>query len=60
MLNVDLFVFAILFRGGIYPVDLDGRVIFDFEALAAVVADLIWVEIADLAFHAVIAFLCFV
>lgn len=47
----------IVVRVGIYPIDFDRGEIFDLKAFSAVIADLVGVEVADLAFHAVIAIL---
>lgn len=45
----------ILFGVGIDLFDLDRGIVFDLKAFSAVVAYLIGIKIADLAFHAVIA-----
>lgn len=50
----------IVVRVGIYPIDFDRGEIFNLKAFSAVIADLVEVEVADLAFHAVIAIFCFV
>lgn len=50
----------IVVRVGIYPIYFDRGEIFDLKAFSAVIADLVGVEVADLAFHAVIAIFCFV
>ena len=50
----------VIFRVSIYPIDLDRCEIFDIETLPAVVADLIGIEVADLALHAVVAVLRFI
>lgn len=45
----------VLFRIGIYLFDLDRGIILDVQAFSAIIADLVGVEVADLAFHAIIA-----
>ena len=53
-----LLVFAfVFFRIGIDFIDLDRGILSDIEAFAAVIADLVWIEVADLAFHTAVAFL---
>ena len=60
MLIPKKLVFVVVLRVCIYPIDPDRGKIFYLEAFAAVVADFIWVEVADLALHAVVAVLCLV
>lgn len=60
MLMTEKSIFMIVVRVGIYPIYFDRGEIFDLKAFSAVIADLVGVEVADLAFHAVIAIFCFV
>jgi len=51
----------LIFRGiRIQFIDADGSVFFDVKTFSAIVADLVRIEIADLAFQTAVAFLFFI